>query len=73
MKLKKPDFKRYYKTRVNLKEVHVYTQDLEAMTVLRDKAFKRFDTVEGKAEWERYNHILEVMEKVMFKLMGSGK
>jgi len=42
--------------------------DLERITLLRDKAFKAFDNEEGKKEWQRYNHILEIMEITLYRL-----
>jgi len=51
-----------------VEDTHFYTMDLERITLLRDKAFKAFDNEEGKKEWQRYNHILEIMEITLYRL-----
>lgn len=53
MKLRKP--------KIDLVEIHQYVQDLERITMLRDKSKETKEVI-------RYNTILEVMQKVMVRL-----
>lgn len=45
----------------NLSEIHEYTQDLQRITVLRDKTT-------DKAEQQRYSDAIEVMQEVLIFL-----
>ena len=53
-----------------LEQVHVYSMDLERVTLLRNRAFKHknYDTNQGFAEWESYNKLIELMVTTMIKL-----
>lgn len=45
----------------NLSEIHEYTQDLQRVTILRDKT-------PDKAEQQRYTDAIEVMQEVLIFL-----
>jgi hypothetical protein len=58
-----------------VEDTRIYSNDLQRITLLRDKAFKHW-TVDGnetskanaEKEWQRYNHILEIMEICLYRL-----
>lgn len=58
-----------------VQETSTYTNDLERITMLRDKNFKMW-TLEAnqaeveayKEEWQQYNKVIEVMQLVLLML-----
>ena len=61
-----------------VQETEQYCNDIERITMLRDKCFKMW-TLEAnntareayKAEWEQYNNVIECMQLVMIQLSQS--
>lgn len=60
----KLSFKRKKKPDYDLAEIHQYTQDLERVTMLRDKSH-------SEEERERYTTAIKIMQLVLVEIQGG--